>query len=755
MKNTLKYRLIALMALTIAACSPQEIDDYSMGSLDTVTLEQITFSVTPSETSANKITFTNTSQLKIPYAVSWDLGNGATGKGDAVTGIYPMKGDYTVSMTLYAPDGSGIIKSYNLVLENDDFSLVSSPAYVQLTGGIENPDGKTWVFDQYNNFAKEVADATGKDIKGHMGLGPAGSSDHSWWGAGYDEKSAAQPWVYEFKFTFKQAGTQLVIQNGGKGLGRWACASGLPGATQNGDDAIFDYIGGSYTFSITEAETEDAYSTLTLSGGAILGYYACNLTYDIIYQTEEVIALRVLNTTENQDWVFIFIREDLNVATPPAPPKTELKAVPLLDDFEGVLSVDFVQEEMGGLSAAGYQNPAPVPVNPSEKVYLYQKSLAYYSNLSFTTSDYLFDLTEQNKIRMKVYIPSYNDYTTENGVAGDWIANKKLLPQVAVKLQNSSLGGNAWQTQTELIHGDLEKDKWLELEFDFSVVAARQDYDKIVIQFGMEGHAGPGIFFFDDFSFTDGKVENDNSNLPVEGYTLVWNDEFNQSETKLPNTSNWSYETGAGGWGNNELQNYIPAVQGNDTCASVYNGSLKIVAKKSSSEVLSVRMNTIESWTYGYFEARLKLPSGKGTWPAFWMMPKTSVDGWPNDGEIDIMEHVGYRPNYVSSSIHCKSYYHGIGTQKTAEKYVLFSQSAFHVYGLEWTPDYIRGFIDGEQYFEFLNDKTGNKDTWPFNTPFYLKLNLAWGGNWGGAEGVNESALPATYEIDYVRVYQK
>lgn len=248
-------------------------------------------------------------------------------------------------------------------------------------------------------------------------------------------------------------------------------------------------------------------------------------------------------------------------------------------------------------------------------------------------------------------------------------------------------------------------------------------------------------------------------NYIPDGYSMVWNDEFNDSrltngEPALPSASDWWYETGNGGWGNNELENYIAGFKGVDTCAVVTDGTLKIIAKKVGSEVLSIRMNTSQSWTYGYFEARLKLPQGKGTWPAFWMMPK-NFSAWPDDGEIDIMEEVGYRPNYVASSIHCLAYYHKIGTQKTAEKYVATAESDFHVYALEWTSDYIKGYVDGDNYFTFLNDGTGNKDTWPFNAPFYLKLNLAWGGDWGGSQGVDETKLPATYEIDYVRVYQK
>jgi len=236
-------------------------------------------------------------------------------------------------------------------------------------------------------------------------------------------------------------------------------------------------------------------------------------------------------------------------------------------------------------------------------------------------------------------------------------------------------------------------------------------------------------------------------------YKLVWHDEFD-NQSCLPDTAKWWYESGASGWGNNEVQNYIAGFSDADTCAAVANGMLKIIAKKRNSEVISVRINTSKSWKYGYFEARLKLPRGRGTWPAFWMLP-VNFASWPDDGEIDIMEEVGYKPNYVSSSIHCKAYNHIIGTQKTAERYIVTAESDFHIYAVEWTEDFIKGYIDGRNYFTFQNDKTGNKDTWPFNVPFYLKLNLAWGGNWGGAQGVDESRLPAIYVIDYVRVFQK
>lgn len=258
------------------------------------------------------------------------------------------------------------------------------------------------------------------------------------------------------------------------------------------------------------------------------------------------------------------------------------------------------------------------------------------------------------------------------------------------------------------------------------------------------------------FKQSKGEIEN----YAPKGYSLIWQDEFNNSclssgKYALPNTTEWWYESADPGWVNNELQRYVAdGFSGTDTCAVVSDGTLKIIAKKKGTEIISARINTHKSWTYGYFEARLKLPRGRGTWPAFWMMPK-NYTSWPDDGEIDIMEEVGYRPNYVSSSIHCKAYYHSIGTQKTGEQLVPTAESDFHIYALEWTEDSIKGFVDGICHFTFENDKTGNKNTWPFNAPFYLKLNLAWGGSWGGAQGVDESALPATYEIDYVRVYQK
>lgn len=248
-----------------------------------------------------------------------------------------------------------------------------------------------------------------------------------------------------------------------------------------------------------------------------------------------------------------------------------------------------------------------------------------------------------------------------------------------------------------------------------------------------------------------------------EGYRLVWHDEFDDKSKDMPNTDYWYYETAEPGWVNNELQTYIPGKKGDIQTAEISHGTLKIRAIKDGDRIYSARLNTRgeggkagKGWKYGYFEASLKLPVGKGTWPAFWMMPVASSN-WPDCGEIDIMEEVGCVPNEVSSSIHCKAYYHAINTQKTAKKTLEGAQEAFHTYALEWDETEIKTYVDGVLLFRYKPEDHGkrNEQTWPFDKEFELKLNLAWGGDWGGMMGVDESCLPATYEIDYVRVFQK
>lgn len=250
-----------------------------------------------------------------------------------------------------------------------------------------------------------------------------------------------------------------------------------------------------------------------------------------------------------------------------------------------------------------------------------------------------------------------------------------------------------------------------------------------------------------------------NPNMVVpEGYELVWSDEFDGNSL---NTSDWTYEVQSPGWVNNELQHYVKGTYDGRNVTEVADGVLSINCfKAADGKICSGRIyaHVGTGWKYGIFEASIRLPKGKGTWPAFWMMPVNNdwnTTPWPLCGEIDIMEEVGYHPDYTSSSIHCDAYNHVKGTQKTAERLTSGAQDDFHAYRLEWTPEYIRTYVDGKMLLNFANDGKNDMKTWPFNRAFYPILNLAWGGDWGGAQGVDESCLPATMEVDYVRVFQK
>lgn len=237
-------------------------------------------------------------------------------------------------------------------------------------------------------------------------------------------------------------------------------------------------------------------------------------------------------------------------------------------------------------------------------------------------------------------------------------------------------------------------------------------------------------------------------------WKLVWSDEFQYKG--LPDSSKWKYDKGGHGWGNNELQYYTSSQLSN---ARVENGMLVIEARKETigaNLYTSARLITKGKgdWQFGKIEVRAKLPKGIGTWPAIWMLASTTPLQWPDDGEIDIMEHVGFNPGFIHFSIHTKKYNHIIGTQKTDTLFVADAMEAFHVYGMQWNEQSMQWFVDGKQVFEVMNDGTG-KEAWPFNQPFHLLLNVAVGGNWGGQKGVDESIFPQRMLIDYVRVYQK
>jgi beta-glucanase (GH16 family) len=235
----------------------------------------------------------------------------------------------------------------------------------------------------------------------------------------------------------------------------------------------------------------------------------------------------------------------------------------------------------------------------------------------------------------------------------------------------------------------------------------------------------------------------------------AWSDEFDING--LPNNQYWGYDVGGGGWGNNELQNYTANDLDN---AKVENGKLIVTAIKEASggrDYSSARLVTKgkKEMKYGRLEIKAKIPAGLGSWPALWMLASQTTYGstyWPDQGEIDIMEHVGYDPAVVHASVHTNLFNHVKGTQKTARTTVPTFDREFHIYRLDWTPDDIKVFIDDREFFTFKRQGVLWQE-WPFNQPQHLLVNIAVGGNWGGLKGIDDTIFPISMELDYVRYY--
>lgn len=233
---------------------------------------------------------------------------------------------------------------------------------------------------------------------------------------------------------------------------------------------------------------------------------------------------------------------------------------------------------------------------------------------------------------------------------------------------------------------------------------------------------------------------------------LIWSDEFNYKG--LPDSTKWNYDVGGQGWGNQELQYYTAKKLSN---ARVEKGNLVIEARKEqvgTNAYTSTRLITKGKgdWTHVRIDVRARLPKGVGTWPAIWMLGSSTPMKWPDDGEIDIMEHVGYDQGVIHGSAHSKKYFHSIGTQKTNKTIVADCSEKFHVYSMDWTEESITILVDNKPFFTYKNEH--EESAWPFYKPMHLLLNIAVGGSWGGQKGVDDSVYPQRMEVDYVRVYQ-
>lgn len=238
----------------------------------------------------------------------------------------------------------------------------------------------------------------------------------------------------------------------------------------------------------------------------------------------------------------------------------------------------------------------------------------------------------------------------------------------------------------------------------------------------------------------------------------VWCEEF--SYVGAVNSAKWRHQTGGGGYGNNELQNYTSRPQN----AYVADGKLTITAIKENyggNQYTSAKIWTqgVKNWKYGKFEMRAKMPSVGGTWPAFWMMPKSSVYGtWPNSGEIDIVEYIGNNLNNAVGTIHTGKYNFKIGTQIGFNRNFVGLSQEFHTYSVTWNETSFNWYVDDYKYGTTSFNPNANTDVdpymaWPFDQEFYLILNLAIGGGMGGT--VDPDFVSDTLEVDYVRVFQR
>ena len=231
---------------------------------------------------------------------------------------------------------------------------------------------------------------------------------------------------------------------------------------------------------------------------------------------------------------------------------------------------------------------------------------------------------------------------------------------------------------------------------------------------------------------------------------LIWAEDFNGTELNL---DQWNIVIGNGcpelcGFGNNELQVYT------DRNYTLVNGLLTITARKEGETYTSTKITSAakKEFQYGYIEIRAKLPTGHGVWPAFWMLG-TNIEkvGWPLSGEIDILEYVGREPTMVFNTLHTQaSHGYSVNTKKTKIETI---EEGFHTFGVDWTKDKMDFYVDGTMVYTFIPlNKT--QAEWPFDQPFYFLLNLAIGGNFGGAY-IDNTIFPQDFTIDYIKVYSQ
>jgi len=245
------------------------------------------------------------------------------------------------------------------------------------------------------------------------------------------------------------------------------------------------------------------------------------------------------------------------------------------------------------------------------------------------------------------------------------------------------------------------------------------------------------------------------------GFTLAWSDEFDQGDNSAPDPAKWKFEIGGNGWGNQELEYYSSRREN----ARMRRGNLEIIARKESytgadgvqRDYTSARLITSGKFeqAYGRFEARIKIPYGQGVWPAFWLLGADDKQvGWPQCGEIDIMENIGREPGMVHGTIHGPGYSGGKGIGGAYSVNAGRFADDFHIYAVEWEPEEIRFYVDDHLYTARRPSDLPAGTKWVYDHPFYILLNFAVGGEWPGSPDAT-TKFPQVMLVDYVRVYKK
>ena len=424
----------------------------------------------------------------------------------------------------------------------------------------------------------------------------------------------------------------------------------------------------------------------------------------------------------------------------------QLSAQNLNDDFEGNGNIASWYGDSCGLNI-NFLNPYQTGINTSPKVLRYADNGGQYANVGFNNSSN-FVLSNNTKFTLKIYVPS-------SGITGN------QPNQISLKLQNNTLA-QPWTTQSEIIK-PIVLNQWQIVTFNFATdnfvnldpnspnPVLRNDFNRVLLQVNGENNTNQVIALIDDFLFDEINVFNN----------LVWSDEFDTNGDI--NALKWHRQTqliAGNSWANGEVQHYTNRLAN----SNVSNGNLNIIAKKETftdqgqtKQYTSARLNSKFTFKYGRVEARAKMPTGVGTFPAIWMLGKNIIEPgsywsssngsvyWPNCGEIDIIEHWGNNQDFVQSAIHTPSSFGN--TVNYGGQLISGASTQFHIYALEWTAEKLVFSVDNVIHYVY-NPAVKNANTWPFDADQFLLLNSA------VLPNITSSFIQSTMEIDYVRVYQ-